>query len=148
MVQQRLSMITLGCHDLSKTRVFFETLGWQLGREEHADNVLGFTINNGTMVLGVFPFSELAKDAAAPTANHPVSNIVLSYNVPHKEDVADVLMQAEQAGATILKPAQDAFWGGFHGHFADINGHVWEVAFNPFMPLDAENNFKWEKPNA
>jgi uncharacterized glyoxalase superfamily protein PhnB len=88
--------------------------------------------------LSLFPRNELVKDANTSTQQSTsggFANFTLAHNVAEKEDVEPVLHQAQAAGARILKPAQDAFWGGYHGYFADPDGFVWEVAWNPDLDL-------------
>lgn len=72
------------------------------------------------------------------TGKAQFSGVALAHNVRAEPDVASVLAAAEAAGATIVKPAERAFWGGVSGYFSDPDGHLWEVAYNPFFPLDAE----------
>jgi uncharacterized glyoxalase superfamily protein PhnB len=78
----------------------------------------------------------LAADANVDSAGSGFEGITIAHNVRSKEEVARVLAEAEAAGATIVKPAQDTFWGGHHGYFRDLDGHLWEIAWNPFFPLD------------
>jgi len=70
-------------------------------------------------------------------------NVMLAHNVRTREEVAATLAVAEAAGGTIVKPAQDVFWGGHSGYFRDLDGHYWEVAFNPFSPLGPKGGFQW-----
>ena len=140
-MQQRLSMITLGVRDLPKSRAFYEALGWQEVTKENGDNVTFFNMSNG-MVLGLFPWDNLAKDAVVSAAGEGFRGVAIAYNVNEKHEVVEVLAEAEQVGATIVKPAQDVFWGGHSGYFTDLDGHLWEVAYNPFSPLDDKGNFQ------
>ena len=90
------------------------------------------------MVLALWSRASLAEDAHLPPEGSGFGGITLAYNARSKADVDAVLAEAKAAGAKILKPAEDIFWGGYSGYFADPDGHPWEVAFNPFWSLDAE----------
>jgi catechol 2,3-dioxygenase-like lactoylglutathione lyase family enzyme len=133
-MQQRLSAVTLGVGDLDRSRAFYEALGWRRGNRH--ESVVFFQLN-GT-VLSLWSRQSLAEDASVSDAGARFGGIVLSYNTHSREEVDAVMAEAERAGATILRTARDAFWGGYYGHFADPDGHVWEVAWNPEWELDAE----------
>lgn len=133
-MDQRLSLVTLGVADLARARRFYEDgLGWVRGND-HAE-VAFYQL--GGMILALWSRAELAKDAQLPDAGAPgaFGGIALAYNARDKDEVHRVLDQASAAGATILKPAQDTFWGGYAGYFADPDGHPWEVAWNPFWTI-------------
>ena len=89
-------------------------------------------------VLGLYGWAALAEDAHVEADGTGFRGVALAHNVRNREDVARVLAEAEAAGATIMKAAQDVFWGGHSGYFADPEGHLWEVAWNPHAPLDDE----------
>lgn len=138
--EQRISLITLGVKDMEVSAAFYEALGWQ--RVESPDGVVAFDLIGQT--LGLYPIEALAKDLGVPAENLiGPSGMTLSYNVREKEDVARCLARAAQIGATVLKPAQEVFWGGHHGYFQDPDGHIWEVAWNPFSPLSPDGAFRW-----
>ena len=80
----------------------------------------------------------LAGDARVKDGGSEFSGIALAYNTRSREEVDAVLAEAEAAGGRILKPAEETFWGGYSGYFADVDGHPWEVAWNPFWTVDAE----------
>jgi catechol 2,3-dioxygenase-like lactoylglutathione lyase family enzyme len=127
-MEQRLSLVTLGVADLERARRFYEDgLGWRRGNA-HAE-VVFFQI--GGAVLGLVSRKELAADARLPDEGGGFGGITLAYNARSREEVDAVLAEAAGAGASILKPAEDAFWGGYSGYFADPDGHPWEVAWNP-----------------
>ena len=137
-MDQRVSIVTLGVADLARSRKFYcEELGWQ---ESSASQPSISFIDAGGIVLALFNRQALAEDAhldeapAAPAG--AFSGVTLAHNVRSKEAVNKVLAEAVKAGATLLKPGQDVFWGGYSGYFADPDGHVWEVAWNPFFPMD------------
>jgi len=131
----RVSVITLGVDDLPRARRFYEQgLGWAASAMSN-DNIAFFQA--GGQVVALFGRDALADDAGlSPPPTQPgFCGVTLAHNVRERDDVARVLDAARRAGATILKPAQDVFWGGHHGYFADPDGHVWEVAWNPHFPL-------------
>ena len=139
-MEQRVSLITLAVADMEASAAFYEALGWQ--RVESQDGVIAFDLIGAT--LGLYPKAALAKEVGvAPEQVGGFSGIVLSYNVREKADVAPVLAAAAAAGGRVINEAQDVFWGGHHGHFADLDGHIWEVAHNPFSPLGPDGAFQW-----
>lgn len=139
MMEQRVSLITLGVPDMEKAAAFYEALGWK--RAESPDGVIAFDLISQT--LGLYPLAALAEDIGLPPEALGTGAMTLSHNTRSKEEVAQLLAAAEDAGAEVLKPAQDVFWGGHHGYFRSPDGHVWEVAFNPFSPLAENGAFRW-----
>jgi catechol 2,3-dioxygenase-like lactoylglutathione lyase family enzyme len=142
-VEQRLSVVTLGVADLERTRHFYEEgLGWQRANK-HAE-VVFFRV--GGMVLALWGRRELAADAQIPARAASLGDgfggIALAYNARSREEVDAVLRQAQAAGASILKPAQDTFYGGYGGYFADPDGHVWEIAWNPEWQIAVDGSIK------
>ncbi|MEM6407081.1 MAG: VOC family protein [Pseudomonadota bacterium] len=139
-LDQRVSLITLGVEDMGRAAAFYEALGWQ--RVESQDCVIAFDLIGQT--LGLYPRAGLEEELGleAGTLSGRAA-LTLAYNVRAKEDVAAVIALVEGAGGKILKPAQDVFWGGHHGYFEDLDGHLWEVAFNPFSPLREDGGFRW-----
>ncbi|HEY3330079.1 MAG TPA: VOC family protein [Capsulimonadaceae bacterium] len=133
MVSPRLNVITLGVADLSRSRKFYEVgLGWRASSASQ-DDIVFFQL--GGVVLALYPRDLLAEDVTVSTEGSGFRGIALAHNVENRDDVTKVLDIARAAGATIIKPAQDAFWGGHSGYFADLDGHLWEVAWNPFFEL-------------
>jgi uncharacterized glyoxalase superfamily protein PhnB len=94
------------------------------------------------MVLALHPRKALAKDATVSPTGSGFSGMTLSYNARSEEEVNEVLKKVKSAGATILKPAQKVYWGGYSGYFKDPDGHLIEVAYNPFWELDENDNIK------
>jgi|TARA_B110000908_G_C10135089_1_gene394059 catechol 2,3-dioxygenase-like lactoylglutathione lyase family enzyme len=139
MMQQRVSLITVGVKDLAKAAAFYEALGW--ARVESQDGVVAFDLIGQT--LGLYPLDALAEDLGLSVETLGAGRMTLGYNVVEKADVAPILAKAKAAGGDILKPAQDVFWGGHHGYFADPEGHIWEIAHNPFSPLGPNGEFQW-----
>lgn len=132
-MQPRISLVTLGVKDLKKSRKFYEK-GLKLKASKISDANVVFFKMQGT-ILGLFSRQALAEDARIAASGSGFSGITLAHNVRRKSDVAKVLAEAERAGAKILKPAQDVFWGGHSGYFSDPDGHLWEVAWNPFFKI-------------
>ena len=89
-------------------------------------------------MLGLYPRNLLAEDAMANPKGSGFSGVALAQNVTSKSEVDSALQTAVKAGAKLLKPAQEVFWGGYSGYFADPDGHIWEVAYNPHWQLDAQ----------
>lgn len=132
-MEQRISLITLGVNDLAESTAFFERLGWRRSVKQ-VQGVSFFQC--GGVAISLYPRLKLAADAGAPPDGRGFSGVTLAYNTRSKQDVDAVLAEATSAGATIVKPAQEAFWGGYSGYFRDLDGHFWEVAWNPGFPLD------------
>lgn len=130
-------MVTLGVSNLDRARAFYrDVLGWQPAPESVGDVVF---FQAGGVVLALYPRALLAEDARVADAGRGgFAGFTLAQNVRAREDVDRVLGEVAAAGATILKPAEDAFWGGRTGYFADPDGNPWEVAWNPRFALDAE----------
>ncbi len=101
---------------------------------EDVDDIAFFDL--GAVRLALYPRAALAEDAGIPAEGSGFSGITLAHNVRSKTEVAPLLAQAGAAGGTIIKPAQDVFWGGHSGYFADPDGHLWEVAWNPFFKIE------------
>ena len=117
-MEQRISLVTLGVTDLARARRFYEAMGWS-GAQQPDDEVCFFQA--GGMVLGLW----------TALGGHGAPGIELAYNVRSPEDVAAVLAEASRAGGMIVRQAARAEWGGTTGAFADPEGYVWEVAYNP-----------------
>jgi hypothetical protein len=126
----RISMITLGVRDMAKAVAFYRD-GLGFPQMESPPSVAFFTLN-GTW-LGLYGHDELAEDASVSAAGSGFKGFALAHNVASEAEVDQVLAQAVAAGATLTKPAQKTFWGGYSGYFQDPDGHLWEVAHNPFF---------------
>ena len=138
-MQQRISLITLGTRDMDQLSRFYDALGWS--RVETEDGVIAYDLIGQT--LGLYPLEKLAEDIGITLAEMGRGAMTFGHNVTNKADVAPILAKAEAAGGRILRPASDVFWGGYIGYFADPEGNIWEVAHNPFSPLSAEGEFRW-----
>lgn len=132
-MEQRVQLITLGARDIAASRRFYvDGLGWTPLFEQ--DDVLFFQVGHG-VVLSIFDNAHLAADTgfADPddAARQRPTRLTLGYNPPSEAEVDSAIARAEAAGGTVLKPAQPAFWGGYHGFVADPDGFAWEIAYNP-----------------
>jgi hypothetical protein len=138
-VEQRVSLITLGVADLERSWQFYERLGWQRSMAK-AEGIVFFQA--GGMALALYPRHELASDANIPSAGQGFSGITLAYNTRNHDEVDSVLGEAQAAGGKILKPAEEAFWGGYSGYFSDPDGFLWEVAWNPSFPVAQDGSIQ------
>jgi predicted lactoylglutathione lyase len=138
-MEQRVSIITLGVSDLTRSREFYERLGWRRSMAQ-SEGIVFFQA--GGMALALYPRDELAKDAKVAPQGDGFRGISLAYNARHRAEVDSVLKEAEAAGAKVVKPAQEAFWGGYSGDFSDPDGFLWEVAWNPFFPLAEDGSIR------
>ena len=128
----RISIITLGVADLDRSLRFYrDGLGFPTTRKAEAGIIF---FQTSGVCLALYPYAELAKDVSEEflVARSRFTGITLAHNVRSKEEVDRVLKQAEQAGATIEKPARDTDWGGYNGYFSDPDGHLWEIAWGAF----------------
>jgi uncharacterized protein len=137
-VEQRVSLVTLGVHDLARARRFYEALGWTTGAEP-GDDVVFF--QTGCMVLALWGRDQLAGDTGVEDGGG-WGGVTLAYNVRSSGDVDDVMLEAEAAGAKITRAAGETFWGGYSGAFTDPEGHAWEIAFNPHWTLDEDGSIR------
>ncbi|SRR5258708_2532627 len=138
-MEQRVSLITLGVADLELSRRFYERLGWKASSA--GDGNVAFYQLPG-MALALWSRASLAADAGVADAGPGFGGVALAYNVRTRDEVATILTEAEAAGGRILKPAAPAFWGGQTGYFADPDGHLWEVAWNPQFALGPDGSLK------
>ena len=128
-----LTLVTLGVSNLDNSIAFYETLGFKR-KARNAEGV-GF-FQAGAITFAVWPADELAKDANFAMAEAPAfRGVALAWNCRSVSDVDAAIERARGVGATVLKAAQQTFWGGYVGYFADPDGHLWEVAHNPGFPL-------------
>lgn len=142
-MQPRLTLVTLGVSDVARARAFYEKLGFRASSASQ-DSVAFF--DAGGVVLALFGRAALADDAHVPDGPPGFSAVSLAHNCASESEVDRVLAEAIAAGARLLKPAQKVFWGGYSGYFADPDGHLWEVAFNPFWPLDKAGRLQLPAP--
>lgn len=135
-MKSRISMVSLGVKDLERSVRFYRD-GLRFPMLDSPPGVAFFKLN-GTW-LGLSDRDSLAKDAGVSPEGNGYSGINLAHNVTSEREVSEVLEQAVAAGATLIKTAQKADWGGFHGYFQDPDGHIWEVAHNPFVWIGPED---------
>lgn len=132
-MDQRISLVTLGVEDLVRSREFYEALGWSTSPPTN-EHVVFFDM--GGYAFGLFGRAALAEDAATDAAGSGFRGVALGHNVRSEAEVDETLAAAVAVGATLVKAAEKVFWGGYSGYFADPDGHLWEIAHNPFFPLD------------
>ena len=136
MTPQRVTLITLGVSDLARSKAFYGALGWAPTKDE--GEVVFYQING--MVLGLFGLDPLAKDQGRPDAQLGTGAMTLAQNFSAEAEVDAAYALALKSGATALKAPEKVFWGGYSGYYADPDGHVWEVAFNPFWELNPDGS--------
>ena len=140
-MKPRISVLTLGVLDLEKSVEFYrDGLGLPtegiIGKEFEHGAVAFFDLQNG-LKLALWPKKSIANDTGIPVQNSSALELTIGHNVVNKEEVNSVMELAEKAGAKIIKPAADTFWGGYAGYFQDPDGHLWEIVYNPdLMPQD------------
>jgi uncharacterized protein len=131
-MEQRISLVTLGVKDLGASKRFYaDGLGWKPAYEDK--EILFFQA--GSMVFALFLREKLAEDFQVDPATFGMAAVALAYNMRAKSEVDPLISNAAAAGATILKPAREASWGGYSGYFADPDGFAWEIAWNPSWRL-------------
>ena len=138
-MRQRLSVVTLGVRDIARARQFYENgLGWHcdFGQDDVA------MYQSGAMVFALYEWPKLAEDAGVGEVGTGFRGVTLAHNTRSKEEVRAVLEEARAAGATIMIEPRDTFWGGYGAYFADPDGHLCEVAWNPFWSMDEEGNVR------
>ena len=133
-MEPRISIITLGVTDLARSVAFYrDGLGLVL-YDENTESIAFFQ-NKGTW-LALYPREALAADAGIATEGSGFSGVTLAHNLRSREEVDELLVVAVSAGATLVKPAQDTFWGGYSGYFSDPDGYLWEIAWNPHFWIE------------
>lgn len=144
-MEQRLSLVTLAVADVGAARGFYERLGWRAAAL--GDGEVAF-FQCGGMIVSLFDRAAQLADAGLPPEQPPAGGprrfggVVLAYNTRDREEVDTVLAAAAAAGGRLLRPAATAFWGGYTGYFADPDGHVWEVAWNPDFPIAEDGSVR------
>lgn len=132
-MQPRLTLVTLGVTDVARARAFYEKLGFKASSASQPSVTF---LSAGGVVLSLYGRAALAADAHADDTASGFSGVTLAHNVATETDVDAVLAHAVACGASLRKPAEKVFWGGYSGYFADPDGHLWEVAHNPFFPMN------------
>ena len=134
-MEPRVSLITLGVGDLARAKAFYTKLGFVASSQGGGEVVF---LQAGAMALSLFPRESLACDAEVSADGSGFRGITIAHNVREKVEVDAVIAEAVAAGGKLIKAAIDTNWGGRSGYFADPDGHLWEVAWNPFFPLSAD----------
>ena len=135
-----MNLITLGTVDFQKSLDFYENgLGWKKSNKS-MDGLALFDL--GGIILALHPLNELAADTTLTFQPTTFSGITISHNTKSEKEVDEVLEKVAKLGATIVKPAQKVYWGGYSGYFKDLDGHLFEVAYNPFWEFDENDNLK------
>jgi len=137
-VAPRISFVTLGVDNIARSADFYEALGWKRSSAS-TDEVAFFQTPQAVLSLYLLPL--LAGDVGVEQGERPsFRGVSLAINVDSEQEVDAVLVLALASGGTIPRPGSRADWGGYTGYFADPDGHLWEVAHNPFFPLDADGS--------
>ncbi len=129
-MEQRLSLVTLGVHDLARAQAFYEALGWR-GTSPDGDVVF---FQAGGMIVGLWSREKLAEDSVTSDSGG-WGGVTLAYNARSREEVDAVIDEARAAGGTVAREPAETFWGGYSAMFHDPEGHAWEVAHNPFWHI-------------
>jgi hypothetical protein len=140
-MKPRITLVTLGVDDLPRAVKFYrDGLGWPtegIVGEQFEDGAVAFFDLSHGLRLALWPRKSLAKDAGCALSPRGTADFALAHNVSSRAQVDDVMQAAQRAGATMVKPAQDTFYGGYAGYFRDTEGNLWEIAWNPQMlPAD------------
>lgn len=138
-MKPRVTVITLGVDDLESAVAFYRALGLEtkgiVGEEYDHGAVAFFDLQPG-LRLAVWLRESIAHDTGLASSPVSATEFTLGHNVRSREEVDEVMQEAERAGATIVKAAHDAFWGGYSGYFQDPDGHLWEVVWNPQFEIE------------
>ena len=136
--EPRVSIITLGVTDMPRARKFYTDLGWDFSAAQSNHHVSFF--QGRGVVLGLYGAEALALDAGVKYEGHGFRAATLAYNCASEDEVDSAHAHALACGATAIKHPQKVFWGGYSGYFADPDGHLWEVAYNPFFAMDDDGH--------
>lgn len=133
-MKPKIGLVTLGVADLERSLIFYrDGLGWPTHNYKPDAGVVFFALEGAW--LSLFPRDKLAEDAGIPDGPGGFGGITLAHNEPSPEQVETAYAQAIAAGGRPVKTPQKSFWGGYYAFFADPDGYIWEIAFNPFMDL-------------
>lgn len=135
-MRPNLSLVTLGVSDLARSIAFYrDILGWKTTAKP-GDGVAFFPLHG--VILGLFPKDELAKDAHVKLGSSGHQSFSLAHNAMSKEEVDELFAMLKSKGVTIRKEPEEVFWGGYSGYFADPDGFLWEIAWNPHWKMDED----------
>ena len=130
-MEQRISLATLGVADVSRAKAFYDALGW---RGHELEQTVFFQAGGLAVVL--WGWEDLVADTGLSDTTGPrFGGMALAHNVRSRSEVDEVMAAAQAAGATVTRPAAETFYGGYAGYFADLDGHMWEIAHNPAFTL-------------
>ena len=139
-MRQKMTLITLGVADLHRSLKFYEEgLGWKKSSASMEEFAL-FPL--GGIVLALYPRTALAEDATVDPKGQGFSGITISLNAKSEQEVDEIMASIGGLGATVVKPPVKVFWGGYSGYYKDPDGHLFEVAYNPFWELDERDNIR------
>ena len=144
-MEPRITLITLGVADVARSRRFYETLGFVTSSASQESVAF---LSAGGVVLALWNRKSLADDAGVEDTVPGFAGMALAHNARSETEVDKVLDEARAAGGRLVKKAHKVFWGGYSGYFADPDGHLWEVAYNPYWPLNAEGRVQLPPPSA
>ncbi len=135
----RITLVTLGVSDLKKSMEFYRGLGLEtdgiVGESDEEGGVVFFDLGKG-LRLALWERTSIAKDTGLKKGGESATEFTLAFNLSSSEEVDEAMEMAKKAGANIIKPADKTFWGGYAGYFQDPDGHVWEVAWNPYWKFE------------
>ena len=139
-MEQRLTIITLGVSNLKEATDFYESkFGWKKSPASNA-NISFFALNG--IYLSLYPKNELADDALVNASGHGFKGFTLAYNTRSEKEVDLLVKGLREKGVEILKEPQKTDWGGYSSYVSDLDGNLWEIAFNPFLELDDKGHIK------
>ncbi len=136
-MKQRINFITIGVKDLGKMKAFYRDIfGWNIMKD--TGGIVFFKMNG--LILGLFPEDELAEDIKIKNDGAGFKRISLAINFHSEKEVDEVFEELNQKGIKVMKAPEKVFWGGYSGYVSDIEDNYWELAFNPFLEMDANGN--------
>ena len=139
-MEQRLTIITLGVSDLKNSTVFYETkFGWE--KSKISNEYISFFTLNGIQ-LALYERNELAKDATVNPNGNGFKGFTIAYNTKSEKEVDQLITELRAKGVKIIKEPQKVNWGGYSSYVSDVDGYLWEIAYNPYLPLDNKGNIK------
>jgi predicted lactoylglutathione lyase len=135
-MEQRISLVTLGVSDVSRAFAFYQRLGW---RGQEVEETVFF--QTGGIAVVRWHQDKLADDATLPRfSGSGFRGVALAHNVWEKDDVDAIVAAAQAAGGTVTRAPAETFYGGYAGYFADLDGHLWEIAYNPGFALSDDGS--------
>ena len=139
-MEQRLTIITLGVSDIKKSTDFYQTkFGWK--KSESSNEYISFFTLNGVQ-LALYERNELAEDATVNAKGNGFKGFTISYNTKSEKEVDHLVAKLKEQGVEIIKEPQKVNWGGYSSYVSDLDGNLWEIAYNPYLELDKDGNVK------